>query len=106
MFQTEEIYDYVTLKETQYSGSKKIDVIHSSVFTVTFHSDKKKTDKGFVLDWSCLKLGEWTPVGSGTCKEMRKPKPKYKGKDANKYVEFRDINGTCSEFIYFFIFYE
>lgn len=96
-FKTEK-RDYVTIGESKYSGTRNIDIIVASYFTVRFYSNNKGTDKGFILNWKCLKWGTWTDVGGGTCKEEIKPQPRYSGMDAEKHIKYRDINGTCSKF--------
>ena len=99
---TEEEYDYVTIGESEYSGTMTIDAILSSNFTVHFLSDKRRTEKGFNLNWNCLKWEEWTRVGRGTCLEMTKPQPEYNGEDVKKHTKYRDINETCGKFIKFY----
>ena len=101
---TEEEYDYVTIGESEYSGTMTIDAILSSNFTVHFLSDKRRTEKGFNLNWNCLKWEEWTRVGRGTCLEMTKPQPEYNGEDVKKYTKYRDINETCGKFIKFYYY--
>ena len=54
MFKTEEDWDFVTIGDTEYSGTAQIDRIVSTNFTVKFHSDFFGTDKGFMLDWHCV----------------------------------------------------
>ena len=100
MLKTEKKYDYVTIEDIHYSNRQQIDIILSNYFTVAFHSDESKTDKGFLLKWNCLNWGQWTSVGNGTCKKLRKLQPEYNGADAIKYTEYEDINETCSKFIY------
>ena len=95
--ETEKDYDYVTIGETKYSGTVEIDAILSSNFTVTFFSDKRRTEKGFNLNWGCVKWNEWTPVGRGTCLEMTEPQPEYHGQDVKKHKKFRDIDEICGK---------
>jgi len=100
MMKTENKKDYVKVGETQYSGTVRIDAILSSNFTVTFISNKLRTDKGFNLNWNCLKWTEWTPIGRGTCLERTKPQPEYHGKDVKKHTKYRDLNGTCGKLFF------
>ena len=99
MVATQKDSDIIMIEDDPYSGTAQIDAILSSNFTVAFKSDKKHSDKGFDLNWSCLKWGEWTPVGSGTCKKVKRPHPDYHGTDANMYTKYGNINQTCSKFL-------
>ena len=65
--------DIVTIDETKYAGTTKIDTILSTNFTVTFNSDSRRTGTGFVLHWSCTQWGEWEPSRDGTCRHVRRP---------------------------------
>ena len=102
MFETEKKYDYVTVAEIQYSGKKRVDmIINSNHFVVAFRSDDSTTDTGFVFNWNCLNWGEWTSVGSGSCKKERWPQPEYNGADKDQYIQYENMEETCSKFIYF-----
>ena len=100
MFETEKKYDYVTVAGIQYSGKKRIDIIiNATQFIVEFHSDKSTNDKGFELNWNCLKWKEWSSVGSGSCKKVRRPQPEYLGADKEKYIQYENMNKTCSKLV-------
>ena len=98
-FETEKEYDFVTIGNIHYSGKDQIDIIHSSNFTVNFHSDKDNTEKGFVLKWNCLtQWEEWMDAADGTCREAMRLQPEYNGPDIKYRTKYRKTNKTCGKF--------
>ena len=104
-FETEEDYDYVTIDDTEYSGSTAIDTILSTNFTVVFQSDESETDNGFVLNWNCLgQWNEWISPTDGTCREAMQLQPPYNGPDLKYQTKYRESDVTCSKLIAVYIF--
>ena len=87
--------EYVKIDATQYTGRTEIDAVLSSNFTVAFHSNKIRPKKWAVLNWTCLKLGEWKPTG--TCTEVNSLRPEYNGPDIKYRTKYRKTNETCSK---------
>merc|ERR1711957_746712 len=52
-FDTEPVWDYLTIGDKRYSGNDDVDEIVESSFTINFHSDAFETRTGFVLEWEC-----------------------------------------------------
>ena len=88
---------------TKYSGTRQIDIILSTNFTVSYHSILDRgdyihyngnTEKVFLLQWSCTEWGEWTPTNDGTCRHVIRPLHNgTRTKGALKYKR----NETCSK---------
>ena len=82
--------------KTQYTGQVTIDAILSSNFNVAFQSYKIEKQK-FILNWSCVTLGDWK--STGTCTEVNSLQPEYKGSDVEYHSKYRKTNETCSKCI-------
>jgi len=52
-FETEPVYDYVTIAGTRYAGTESISVTVPNLTVVHFHSDDDITKSGFILKWTC-----------------------------------------------------
>ena len=52
-FETEYDWDYVTIDDSEYTGTGRLDIILPTNFTVEFYSDDSGTDEGFTLHWNC-----------------------------------------------------
>lgn len=87
--------EYVKIGKTQYTDRTKIDTILSSNFTVAFQLSKSTKKKVPVLNWTCLKLGDWTPTG--TCTEVNSLQPEYNGPNIKYRTQYRKTNETCSK---------
>ena len=94
-------FDIVTIGETKYSGSPRIDTVMPSNFTVRFQSDGWNNGNGFELEWDCLQWGEWVNIDN--CAEVMTLKPEYTGTDTRWY-KYRESNDTCSKFNLFYLF--
>ena len=93
-FETEELFDPVTIGENIYSGTIEIDTILPTNFTVEFYSDEWGTGEGFLLYWSCTQWGEWTPAYNGNCEHVMRPL--HNGTMTNGPMKYKR-NKTCSK---------
>ena len=53
-FNTERGYDYLSIHDENFSGTKPIEKHVPGHFTVSFESDELVTKSGFILIWNCI----------------------------------------------------
>ena len=98
LFKTYQRYNYkdiVTIDGIEYSGERKVNQIVPKNFTINFSSDKFKTDKGFIIKWSCTEWAEWDQASDGTCNEEKRPI--INGNETVGLLKYRKLNSTCSK---------
>ena len=93
-FKTDDYYDFAIIGENMYSGTTQIDTILPTNFTVTFHSDDRVTDEGFMLYWSCTQWGEWERFDNGNCGYVIRPL--HNGTMSSGLLKYK-YNETCSK---------
>ena len=63
-FKTEPCCDYVMIDGERYDGDDHVNQHVPNEFLITFHTDGRDTDKGFVLKWCCD--GQFTAITTTT----------------------------------------